>query len=186
MPWREAVDYVIGGPAEYLRDVGLMVAGPLLIVRGRNGIFLFFYLCAVWLLCLNPLLAPPWMKNVFAYSSAAAVAMHLTRGCGSSIGTAGQLGERSTNNCAGTCSGRRNFRLQLPRTLRSKARHRLEGQANTSCFPRTLILPKPRTDTSRIPSFSHQTGPPAVSYASPSRNESGSSSGRQPLFRQCW
>jgi hypothetical protein len=67
MPWREAVDYVIGGPVEYLRDVVLMIAVPLLIVRGRSGFFIFFYLCAVWLLCLNPLLAPWWMKNILAY-----------------------------------------------------------------------------------------------------------------------
>jgi len=67
MPWREAVNYVIGGPIEYLRDVVLMIVVPLLIVRGRNGVFIFFYLCAVWLLCLNPLLAPWWMKNILAY-----------------------------------------------------------------------------------------------------------------------
>jgi hypothetical protein len=68
MPWREAVDFVIGGPAEYLRCVILMVAVPLLLVRGRAGLFLFFYLCSVWLLCVNPLLAPWWMKNIFAYT----------------------------------------------------------------------------------------------------------------------
>jgi hypothetical protein len=68
MPWRPAVDFVIGGPAEYVRCVALMIAVPLLFVRGRAGIFLFFYLCAVWLLCLNPLLAPWWMKNIFAYT----------------------------------------------------------------------------------------------------------------------
>jgi hypothetical protein len=67
MPWREAMDYVIGGHAEYLRDVILMIAVPLLIVRCRTGVFLFFYLCAVWLLCLNPLLAPWWMKHLLAY-----------------------------------------------------------------------------------------------------------------------
>jgi hypothetical protein len=67
MPWREAVDYVIGGRVDYLRDVVLMIVVPLLIVRGRNGFFIFFYLCAVWLLCLNPLLAPWWMKNILAY-----------------------------------------------------------------------------------------------------------------------
>src|SRR5437879_4619120 len=44
-----------------------MIAVPLLI-RWRNGLFLFFYLCAVWLLCLNPLLAPWWMKNILAYT----------------------------------------------------------------------------------------------------------------------
>jgi hypothetical protein len=68
MPWRPALDFVIGGPAEYLRCVILMLAVPLLLVRGRAGLFLFFYLCAVWLLCLNPLLAPWWMKNIFAYT----------------------------------------------------------------------------------------------------------------------
>ena len=68
MPWREAVDFVIGGPAEYARCVILVVAVPLLLIRGRAGLFLFFYLCAVWLLCVNPLLAPWWMKNIFAYT----------------------------------------------------------------------------------------------------------------------
>jgi hypothetical protein len=68
MPWREAVDYVMGSPAEYLRNIVLMIAVPLLIVRGRIGLFLFFYLCAVWLLCLNPLFASWWMKNIFAYT----------------------------------------------------------------------------------------------------------------------
>jgi len=68
MPWHEAVDYVIGGPAEYVRDALLMIVVPLIIVRGRDGLFLFSYLCAVWLLCLNPLLAPWWMKNILAYT----------------------------------------------------------------------------------------------------------------------
>jgi hypothetical protein len=68
MSWLPAIDFVIGGPAEYLRCVILMVAVPLLLVRGRAGLFIFFYLCAVWLLCLNPLLAPWWMKNIFAYT----------------------------------------------------------------------------------------------------------------------
>jgi hypothetical protein len=67
MPWRKALDFVIGGPADYVRDTVLMIVVPLLIVKGRNGLFLFLYLCAVWLLCLNPLLAHWWMKNVFAY-----------------------------------------------------------------------------------------------------------------------
>jgi len=66
MPWREAVDYAVGGRAEYLRDVVLMIAVPLLVVRGRSGFFLFFYLCAVWLFCLNPLLARMWMANILA------------------------------------------------------------------------------------------------------------------------
>jgi hypothetical protein len=66
MPWRVAVDYAMGGPAEYFRNIVLMVAVPLLIVRGRNGLFIFFYLCAVWLFCLNPLLARIWMENILA------------------------------------------------------------------------------------------------------------------------
>jgi hypothetical protein len=68
MPWGEAVQFVIGGPAEQLRCVILMVAVPLLLVRGRAGLFIFSYLCFVWLLCVNPLLAPWWMKNIFAYT----------------------------------------------------------------------------------------------------------------------
>jgi hypothetical protein len=67
MPWGKALGFVIGGPADYVRDVVLMIAVPLLVVKGRNGLFLFLYLCAVWLLCLNPLLAHWWMKNLFAY-----------------------------------------------------------------------------------------------------------------------
>jgi hypothetical protein len=66
MPWKEAVDYAVGGRAEYLRDVVLMIAVPLLVVRGRSGLFLFFYLCAVWVFCLNPLLARMWMANILA------------------------------------------------------------------------------------------------------------------------
>src|SRR5262249_33607036 len=66
MPWNEAMDYAIGGRAEYLRDVVLMISVPLLIVRGRTGFFLFFYLGAVWLFCLNPLLARMWMGNILA------------------------------------------------------------------------------------------------------------------------
>jgi len=60
------VDYAIGGSAEHLRNIVLMVAVPLLIVRGRNGLFIFLYLCAVWLFCLNPLLARVWMENILA------------------------------------------------------------------------------------------------------------------------
>jgi len=63
MPWREAVDYAIGGTAEHLRNIALMIAVPLLIVRGRNGLFIFLCLCAVWLFALNPLLARVWMEN---------------------------------------------------------------------------------------------------------------------------
>ena len=52
--------------AEYLRDVVPMIAVPLIIVRGRSGLFLFLYLCAVWLFCLNPLLARVWIENILA------------------------------------------------------------------------------------------------------------------------
>jgi hypothetical protein len=68
IPWREAQDNVLGWFPEYLRNVLIMVAVPLLIVRGKNGLFLFFYICAVWLLCLNPFLAHLWMKNILAAS----------------------------------------------------------------------------------------------------------------------
>jgi hypothetical protein len=44
----------------------LMITVPLVIVRARTGFFLFFYLCAVWLFCLNPLLARVWMANILA------------------------------------------------------------------------------------------------------------------------
>jgi hypothetical protein len=66
IPWHGTLEFVIGGPAEYLRDAVIIIAVPLLIVKGRNGLFLFLYLCAVWLLCLNPLLAHWWMKNILA------------------------------------------------------------------------------------------------------------------------
>jgi hypothetical protein len=51
-----------------LRDAVLIIAVPLLIVKGRNGLFLFLYLCAVCLICLNPLLAHWWMTNILASS----------------------------------------------------------------------------------------------------------------------
>ena len=66
MPWSEAVGYAVGGSTEHLRNIVLMIAVPLVIVRGKNGLFLFFYLCAVWLFCLNPLLTHVWMENILA------------------------------------------------------------------------------------------------------------------------
>jgi hypothetical protein len=68
VPWLQHVDYIVGGRAEHLRNIVLMIAVPLLIVRGKTGLFLFFYLCAVWLFCLNPLLAHRWMENILALS----------------------------------------------------------------------------------------------------------------------
>jgi len=68
IPWHQPLDNVIGRSADYMRDIVIMVAVPLLIVRGKSGLFLFFYICAVWLLCLNPFLAHFWMKNIIAAS----------------------------------------------------------------------------------------------------------------------
>jgi len=36
------------------------------LLRDKRGLFLFFYTCAIWLLCLNPVLAHHWMDNIFA------------------------------------------------------------------------------------------------------------------------
>ena len=66
IPWHQPLDSVVGRSAEYTRAVVIMVAVPLLIVRGKSGLFLFFYICAVWLLCLNPFLAHFWMTNITA------------------------------------------------------------------------------------------------------------------------
>ena len=68
IPWQQPLDNVVGRSAEYTRDIVIMVTVPLLIVRGKRGLFLFFYICAVWLLCLNPFLAHFWMKNIIAAS----------------------------------------------------------------------------------------------------------------------
>jgi Family of unknown function (DUF6077) len=68
VPWGQHVDYVVGSLREHVRNIVLMVALPLLIVRGKTGLFLFFYLAAVWLFCLNPLLAHLWMENILALS----------------------------------------------------------------------------------------------------------------------
>jgi hypothetical protein len=64
LPWRKCLNYVVGTPAEHIRNVVLMIGVPLLVIRGRQGRFLFLYICAVWLFCLNPLLAHWWMKNI--------------------------------------------------------------------------------------------------------------------------
>src|SRR4030095_8827435 len=56
----------VGPPADHARNVLLIIVVPLLIVGGQEGRFLFFYICAVWLFCLNPLLTHWWMKNIFA------------------------------------------------------------------------------------------------------------------------
>jgi len=66
MPWGEAVAYAVGGPSEHLRNAVLMIIVPLLFVRGRNGLFMFLYVCVVWMFCLNPLLAHIWMQNLLA------------------------------------------------------------------------------------------------------------------------
>jgi hypothetical protein len=66
MPWGQAMTFFVGGPAGYVRNILLMTAVPLIVVRGKIGLFLFFYTCAVWLFCLNPLLAPWWMRHIMA------------------------------------------------------------------------------------------------------------------------
>ncbi len=66
LPWMQCVDYVVGTTKEQIRDVVLMIVVPLLVVRGNNGRFLFFYIVSVWLFCLNPLIAHLWMQNIFA------------------------------------------------------------------------------------------------------------------------
>jgi hypothetical protein len=68
VPWGQHVAYVVGSRPEHLRNIVLMIAVPLLIVRGKAGLFLFFYLGAVWVFCLNPLLAHRWMENILALS----------------------------------------------------------------------------------------------------------------------
>jgi hypothetical protein len=66
IPWQQGLDYVVGRPAEHVRNIVIMIAVPLLVVRGKSGFFLFLYICAVWLLCLNPLLARWWMRHITA------------------------------------------------------------------------------------------------------------------------
>jgi hypothetical protein len=66
MRWVESMTFFVGGPAGYVRNAVLMTAVPLVIVRGKTGIFLFFYTCAIWLSCLNPLLGPWWMRHIMA------------------------------------------------------------------------------------------------------------------------
>jgi hypothetical protein len=66
MPWAESMTFFVGGPAGYVRNIVLMIAVPLIIVRGKTGLFLFLYTCAVWLFCLNPLLGPWWMRHIMA------------------------------------------------------------------------------------------------------------------------
>jgi hypothetical protein len=66
MPWVDSMEFFVGGPAQYVRNIVLMIAVPLVIVRGKTGLFLFFYTCAVWLFCLNPLLGPWWMRHIMA------------------------------------------------------------------------------------------------------------------------
>ena len=68
VPWLQHIDYVVGMRPDHLRNIVLMIAVPLVIVRGKTGLFLFFYLGAVWLFCLNPLLAHRWMENILALS----------------------------------------------------------------------------------------------------------------------
>jgi hypothetical protein len=66
MPWSESMKSFVGGPAHYIRNVLLMIAVPLVVIRRKTGLFLFCYICAVWLFALNPLLGPWWMRHIMA------------------------------------------------------------------------------------------------------------------------
>jgi hypothetical protein len=66
MPWADSMKFFVGGPPGYVRNVVLMVAVPLLAVRHKTGLFLFFYICVVWFLALNPLLSSWWMRHIMA------------------------------------------------------------------------------------------------------------------------
>jgi hypothetical protein len=66
MPWVESMTFFTGGPAGYVRNIVLMIAVPLVVVRRKTGLFLFCYICAVWLLGLNPLLSSWWMRHIMA------------------------------------------------------------------------------------------------------------------------
>jgi hypothetical protein len=66
MPWVDSMRFFMGGPPGYVRNIVLMIAVPLVVIRGRTGLFLFFYTCAIWLFCLNPLVAPWWMRHILA------------------------------------------------------------------------------------------------------------------------
>jgi len=66
MPWGESMKFFVGGPPQYIRNVLLMIAVPLVVIRCKTGLFLFCYICAVWLFVLNPLLGPWWMRHIMA------------------------------------------------------------------------------------------------------------------------
>jgi hypothetical protein len=66
MPWVESMKFFSGGAAGYVRNIMLMIAVPLVVVRRKAGLFLFVYICAVWLLALNPLFARWWMRHIMA------------------------------------------------------------------------------------------------------------------------
>jgi hypothetical protein len=66
IPWDESMKFFVGGAAGYVRNIVLMIAVPLIVVRRKAGLFLFVYICAVWLLALNPLLARWWMRHIMA------------------------------------------------------------------------------------------------------------------------
>ncbi len=67
IPWRQGIDYVVGRPPSQLwRDLTILSAVPLLILGGRKGIFVFLYFCYVAALCLSPVMAHFWMRNLTA------------------------------------------------------------------------------------------------------------------------
>lgn len=66
IPWAESMKFFTGGAAGYVRNAVLMIVVPLIVVRRKAGLFLFVYICAVWLLALNPLFARWWMRHIMA------------------------------------------------------------------------------------------------------------------------
>ncbi len=66
IPWWKGVEYVVGRTPFLWRDIVLILAVPCLIVGRKRGRFLILYAGLIFLLCLNPLLAHFWMKNITA------------------------------------------------------------------------------------------------------------------------
>ena len=174
MPWKEAVGYAFGGPADYLRDVVLMIAVPLLIVRGRTGFFLFLYLCAVWLFCLNPLLAHIWMRNTIAtayfrlvYLLQLPLLCALMAAAGSNLAQKGRvINARAQTVLAlsaiivsfvGSYHG-----LRYYQEIQSSASGG-NRQRSANCFRRISLLLKPPGNTLHTRSCLRRTGPPVAS-----------------------
>lgn len=66
IPWSQGIEYVVGKTKFLWRDVAILILVPCFILRGRRRAFCLFYSCVILVLCLNPLLAHFWMKNITA------------------------------------------------------------------------------------------------------------------------